>query len=100
MLRVALRNLVSRRLRTALTALAVVLGVAMVSGTYVLTDSITKAFDSIFTGVYVGTDATITGKSAFDLSGDSMSATPAFNQSLLERIRGLPDVDDAVGGVA
>jgi putative ABC transport system permease protein len=47
--RVALRSLFSRKLRTALTALAIVLGVAMVSGTYVLTDTINKAFDSIFT---------------------------------------------------
>ena len=100
MLRVALRNLVSRKLRTALTALAVVLGVAMISGTYVLTDSITQAFDSIFTSVYVGTDATVTGKAAFDLGGDSSTAAPAFPESVLVRVRDLPDVKDAVGGVA
>ncbi len=33
----------------ALTAIAIVLGVAMISGTYVLTDSIDQAFDGIFT---------------------------------------------------
>jgi len=100
MLRVALRNLFSRKLRTALTALAIVLGVAMVSGTYVLTDSITKAFDSIFTSVYVGTDATITGKAAFDLGGDSAGTAPPFPEGLLVSVRDLPDVKDAVGGVA
>src|SRR5215208_600321 len=100
MLRVALRNLVSRKLRTALTALAIVLGLAMVSGTYVLTDSITQAFDSIFTSVYVGTDATVTGKAAFDLGADSSTAAPAFPESVLVRVRDLPDVKDAVGGVA
>jgi putative ABC transport system permease protein len=99
--RVALRSLFSRKLRTALTALAIVLGVAMVSGTYVLTDSINKAFDSIFTSVYVGTDATITGKAAFDLgSNDPSAAPPSFDQSLLAQVRTLPDVEDAVGGVA
>ena len=36
MIRVALKGLASRKLRAALTALAIVLGVAMVSGTYVL----------------------------------------------------------------
>ena len=46
---VALKGLLGRKLRTALTAVAIVLGVAMVSGTFVLTDSIDKAFDSIFT---------------------------------------------------
>jgi putative ABC transport system permease protein len=99
--RVALRSLFSRKLRTTLTALAIVLGVAMVSGTYVLTDSIDKAFDSIFTSVYVGTDATITGKSAFDLDQNQNTTTPpSFDESLLVRVRDLPDVKDAVGGVA
>jgi putative ABC transport system permease protein len=40
MRRVALKGLAFRKVRALLTALAVVLGVAMVSGTYVLTDSI------------------------------------------------------------
>jgi putative ABC transport system permease protein len=99
--RVAIRSLLSRKLRTALTAFAIVLGVAMVSGTYILTDSINKAFDSIFTSVYVGTDATITGKAAFDLDQNENTTTlPSFDESLLVRVRDLPDVKDAVGGVA
>ena len=65
--RFALKGMLGRKLRTVLTALAIVLGVAMVSGTYVLTDSIDKAFNTIFTEIYRGTDATITGKTAFDL---------------------------------
>ncbi len=43
---------------------------ALVSGTYVLTDSISSAFDSIFTENYKNTDAAITGKTAFDASDD------------------------------
>ena len=62
----ALKGLLGRKLRTALTAFAIVLGVAMVSGTFVLTDSIDKAFDSIFTESRAGSTAVITGKSAFD----------------------------------
>ncbi len=38
---VALKGLLGRKLRTILTALAIVLGVSMISGTYVLTDTIT-----------------------------------------------------------
>ena len=64
MTRLALRALWSRKLRTVLTGLAIVLGVATISGTYVLTDSISKAFDAIFTSIYRNTDAVITGKSA------------------------------------
>ena len=72
----ALKGLLGRKLRTALTAIAIVLGVAMVSGTYVLTDSIDKAFDSIFTDVREGSTAVITGKSAFDLSEGSGASAP------------------------
>ena len=56
----ALKGLLGRKLRTALTAIAIVLGVAMVSGTFVLTDSIDKAFDSIFTDVRKGSNVVVT----------------------------------------
>src|SRR5215212_6200978 len=100
MFRVAFRGLLGRKLRAALTAFAIVLGVATVSGTYVLTDSISSAFDNIFTGIYRGTDAAITGKSAFDLSGDNGVTVPSFDESLLGQVRSLPDVAGAIGGVA
>src|SRR5215207_1380470 len=99
MLRVALKGLLGRKLRTALTAVAIVLGVAMVSGTYVLTDSIDQAFDSIFNDVRQGSDAVITGKSAFDLTDGSGSEAPTLDESLLERVRALPEVQVAEGGV-
>ena len=100
MTRFALRGLLGRKLRTALTATAIVLGVAMVSGTFVLTDSIDKAFNTIFTEVYRGTDATITPKSAFDIEDGSGSSEAPFDESLLAKVKALPDVKDAIGGVA
>ncbi len=99
MIRFALGGLLSRKLRTALTALAIVLGVAMVSGTYVLTDSIDKAFDAVFSEIYRDTDATITGQTAFDLSGGSGALAPTFDESLLDDVLALPEVEDAIGGV-
>ncbi|HEX7310379.1 MAG TPA: ABC transporter permease, partial [Gaiellaceae bacterium] len=95
----ALKSLLSRKLRTSLTAIAIVLGVAMISGTYVLTDSIANAFDAIFTQSYRGTDAVITGKSAFDLSSDGNTTAPSFDESLLPEVKALPDVKAAIGGV-
>ena len=62
MIAVALKGLCGRKLRALLTALAIVLGVAMVSGTFILTDTITHAFDAIFSSSYEETDASITGK--------------------------------------
>ena len=99
MTRFAVRGLLSRKLRTALTALAIVLGVAMISGTYVLTDSIDQAFDRIFTDIRQGSNAVISGKSAFDLSEGSGVTEPTFDESLLDEVRGLEGVADAEASV-
>ena len=89
MTKFALKGLLGRKLRTALTAFAIVLGVAMVSGTYVLTDSIDKAFDSIFTESRAGSTAVITGKSAFDLSdGSGVDGAAARRVAAREGARG------------
>ncbi len=100
MMRFALRGLLGRKLRTVLTALSIILGVAMVTGSFVLTDSITNAFDSIFSSTYKNTDAVVTGKAAFNLSGNNGSTDPSFDESLLPKVQGLPDVEAALGGVA
>jgi len=99
MTRFAIRGLSSRKLRTALTALAIVLGVAMISGTYVLTDSIDQAFDKIFTDIRKGSSAIISGKSAFDLSEGSGVTEPTFGESLLPEVQALPGVAEAEGSV-
>ena len=49
MRRVVLRGMLGRKLRTGLTAFAVVLGVAMVSGAYILTDTLLNAANGRFT---------------------------------------------------
>jgi putative ABC transport system permease protein len=98
-IRVALRGLLGRKLRAILTALAIILGVAMVSGTYVLTDSIDRAFDNIFTDSRQGSSVVISGKSAFDITEGSGATEPSFNQSLLQEVRDVPDVAEAEGSV-
>jgi putative ABC transport system permease protein len=95
---IALRGLWGRKLRTILTAFAIVLGIATISGTFVLTDSITHAFHSIFSNIYRGTDASITGKSA--VSTNATTDLPPFDESLLARVKALPTVQAALGGVA
>ena len=99
-LRVALRGMLGRKLRTVLTALAIVLGVAMVTGTFILTDSINQAFNGIFTEVYRGTDATVTGKSAFDLSSRTARPRRRSTSRCSRRFAGCPTSQQAVGGVA
>jgi ABC-type antimicrobial peptide transport system permease subunit len=99
-IRVALRGLAGRKLRAFLTALAIVLGVAMVSGTFVLTDMIDHAFNDIFTQSYANTDAYISGKSPdFNFNGDQV-APPSIPASVLPTVKKLPDVQAAGGLVA
>jgi putative ABC transport system permease protein len=98
---VALKGLLRRKARAVLTAIAIVLGVAMVSGTYILTDTIKSAFSTVFTHVYKNTDAVITGRSAIGGEGnEERQATPAFAASLLAQVRALPGVAQAAGGIA
>ena len=93
---VALKGLLGRKTRAILTGLAIVLGVAMISGTYVLTDTISKAFDQIFSGSYKNTAAVITGKKIVEFSNSGNATVPA---SLLQQVKRLPDVSAATGQI-
>jgi putative ABC transport system permease protein len=97
---VALKGLLGRKLRATLTAVAIVLGIAMVSGTYVLTDTIKAGFNGLFTTVYQNADAVISGKSAIGGNEQQPGLAPSFPAALLPRVRQLPDVADAGGNVA
>jgi putative ABC transport system permease protein len=95
---VALKGLAGRKLRAALTVFSVVLGVAMISGTFVLTDTINKGFHAIFTGSYENTTAVITSADTFS-SDNTESVPPPFPESLLAQVRALPGVKAAAGSV-
>ena len=99
MTRFALRGILGRKLRTTLTAVAIVLGVAMISGTYVLTDSIDQAFERIFNDIREGSNAVISGRSEFELSDGSGVTEPSFDESLLPEVQALPAVAEAEGSV-
>ena len=95
MTRVAIKGLLRRKTRALLTSLAVVLGVAMISGTFVLTDTVQKAFTNVFETAYNKTSVIITGKEVVKES----STHPTVPASLLERVRSQPGVAAAAGGV-
>ncbi|HWK25154.1 MAG TPA: FtsX-like permease family protein [Solirubrobacter sp.] len=97
MIAVALKGLLGRKVRALLTAFAVVIGVAMVSGTLVLTDTIQKAFDGIFNASYAQTDAVISGKEIVTGSQSGAATIPA---SLLATVQELPEVAAAGGALA
>ncbi|HEX8206935.1 MAG TPA: ABC transporter permease, partial [Solirubrobacteraceae bacterium] len=101
MLRLTLKGLAARPLRTALTTLAIVLGVALVSGALTLTDTQRKGADALSSASYDGTDAVVSAKTAFavDSSDDWTIQKPTIPASALEKVRAVPEVGVAVGDV-
>ena len=100
MIKVALRGLAGRKLRAVLTGIAIVLGVAMISGTYILTDTVQSAFTNLFTESYAGTDAVVTGR-GLDISIEGEKPPdPPVDASLLDVVRGVDGVALAAGSVA
>ena len=97
MRKVTLRGLLAHKLRLALTALAIVLGVTFISGTFVLTDTLNSTFSNLFTSVYSKIDFQVRGVAQF---GSGASATRnSLPDSLLARVRGVPGVAGAYGNV-
>ena len=90
MIGVALKGLVGRKLRATLTAFAIVLGVAMVSGSFILTDTIGKSFDRIFEDSFENADVVISSKEATSSAG--AAEAPAFPDSVLGEVRRLDSV--------
>jgi putative ABC transport system permease protein len=97
MTRVALKGLFGRKLRTFLTALAIILGVSMISGTFVLTDTIKAAYTGIVDDSFKNADAVISGKVAFENTNSNTAETPAFPATVLAKVKQLPDVTAASG---
>ena len=98
MIAVALKGLAGRKVRALLTAFAIVIGVSMVSGTFILTDTMQKSFDGLFTASYDKTDAVISGKEIVKNSTSGSGVTiPA---ALLAKVQALPEVEAAGGQVS
>jgi putative ABC transport system permease protein len=96
-LRIALKGLLARKLRLVTTSLAVLLGVAFMSGTLVLTDTIGRTFDQLFADASAGTDAVVRAKAV--ITGDFSSQRDRIPATLLATVRGVPGVKDAEGQV-
>jgi putative ABC transport system permease protein len=94
--KVALRGIGARKLRAFTTWLAIFLGVALVAGTYVLTDTINESFSDIFSESLKGTDVAITARQ--DVQSDE-DTPPAFPARLIKRVRQVDGVDAAAGSV-
>jgi len=97
-IKVALRGMATRRLRTALTALAIVLGVAMVAAAFTVGDTMRQAADSLSTSAYKGTDAVVSAPSAFKTDW-GVGGTETIPASTLASVQAVPGVGVATGDI-
>ena len=97
MTRLALRGLAARKLRSVLTALAIVLGVAMVTGAFVVSDTLLNGSDKLREAAYGQTDAVVAKRTAFQTDysfGGDKTSLPA---ATVDEVRALPQVEAAIG---
>ncbi len=92
----ALKSLWARRVRALGTTFAVVIGVAFVAGSYVLTDTIFAAFDEIFSDSLKGTSVVVTAKNPVEQENGEIPTVPA---SLLPRVKQVAGVRLAAGAI-
>jgi putative ABC transport system permease protein len=93
----AVRSLWARRVRALATTIAVVIGVAFVAGTYILTDTTFAAFDEIFEDSVKGTSVVVT---ADNLVRQETGETPTISASLLPKVEKVGGVRLAAGGIS
>src|ERR1700759_3577439 len=97
MRKVTLRGLFAHKLRLALTALAIVLGVAFISGTFVLTDTLNNTFTVLFGSIYQKIDFQVRGVA--QLGSGANATRNELPESLLATVCGVPGVAAAQGQV-
>jgi putative ABC transport system permease protein len=94
---VTIKGLLAHKLRLALTALAIVLGVTFISGTFVLTDTLHNTFTELFGNIYSKIDFQVRGVAQLGSGGNAVRNE--LPESLLATVRGVPGVAAADGQV-
>jgi putative ABC transport system permease protein len=98
------KSLLARKLRLFLTGLAIVLGVGMTAGSFILTDTALKSFDDLFGDIYKGTAVVVQAQTAFDPgagggSGGGGSERKPIPASMLPKVAAVDGVAAADGSI-
>ncbi|MGH2635220.1 MAG: ABC transporter permease [Actinomycetota bacterium] len=99
MFRAAIRSLLARKVRLLLTGLSVVLGVGFMAGTFVLTDTMTSAFNDLVDTGYSSIDVLVRSENAFTAQTSSLEERDPMPESVLDDVAAVPGVAQAVGDV-
>ncbi|RJK93184.1 ABC transporter permease [Vallicoccus soli] len=100
MLRASLRSLLAHKLRLALSAVAVVLGVAFVAGSLVFTSTLSRTFTDLFENI--AADVTVTRATSFDqtvVTSSTAGPETGVPEAVLDDVRAVDGVATAVGDV-
>ncbi|MFM8861263.1 MAG: ABC transporter permease [Acidimicrobiia bacterium] len=97
MLKVTLRGLMAHKVRLVATAVSVLLGVAFMSGTQVLTSSIGASFDKTFADVYAQIDVVV--RSTNKVETPFGAERTRISGDIVPTIDAVPDVEAAEGQV-
>ncbi len=95
MWRLTRKNLAARKFRLFSTAFAIMLGVAFMAGTLVLSDTIGKTFDDLFADIYEDTDAYVRQSSDFEAFGQEVRGR--VDASLVDTVAAVDGVEIAEG---
>jgi putative ABC transport system permease protein len=101
MWKVAIRGILAKKFRVLLTSIAIVLGVAFMAGTLILSDTITHTFDNLAVQVNTGLSATVRAKAAFKSEGQQQRNW--IDASLIDKVKQVKGVQAAsldVQGIA
>ena len=97
MIRATFKSLAARKLRLVLSSLSIVLGVAFVAGAFVLTDSLGKVFDNLFSTVNQHVAVDVRGDKV--TSGDQGDVRALLPANLVDTVRNVDGVKEAQGQV-
>src|SRR6516165_8931787 len=95
MLALTVKSVRANKARFVLTSLAVLLGVAFMAGTFVLTDTIKKSYDQISTSVYHSTDAVVRSAQVANSGGQGTTNRGTISASILAAVRTAKGVQAA-----
>ena len=102
MWRVTLRGLAAKKFRLILTSISIVLGVAFMAGTFVLTDTLGGVFDGLFAKTTKGVDVVVRSRLPYEASGpgsNQRDTRPPVPASVVDTVGGIPGVEGVQGNL-
>jgi putative ABC transport system permease protein len=94
MLKAAIKGVFAHKVRLAMTALAIILGVAFISGTYVFTDTIQARFDTLLDDALAGVDVVVQ-----PVEADFGNETLTLDAGVVDVVAAVPGVAVAQGSI-